>query len=166
MSDGASPLRTRRIRRRIGIVVLTLVSALAVLVLILVLVPAPRPENRPVPLSRTEAEAAYAQLITDDRADGSLWPECVPIDLPPRDRRLPVAVIVGGLSGGATMALWLGTRRPDLERVVLVAPFLSPRIVPTPLSAAAGHVSRYFPNLRVRVRAPRDVDQGARRWRI
>ncbi len=56
-------------------------------------------------------------------------------------------VVVGGLSGGGTLALWVNAHRTDLSRVVAVAPFLSPHLVPTELSHPAGNLVRAVPNL-------------------
>jgi pimeloyl-ACP methyl ester carboxylesterase len=55
--------------------------------------------------------------------------------------------IVGGLSGGATLALWAAEHNAGVQRVVALAPFLSPTAVPSLLSHATGNLMRLLPNV-------------------
>jgi alpha-beta hydrolase superfamily lysophospholipase len=55
--------------------------------------------------------------------------------------------ILGGLSGGATLALWAAEHNAGVQRVVALAPFLSPAAVPSLLSHAAGNLMRLAPNV-------------------
>jgi len=57
--------------------------------------------------------------------------------------------IVGGLSGGATLALWAAEHNAGVQRVVALAPFLNPKAVPNLVSHATGNVMRYVPNIDV-----------------
>ena len=57
--------------------------------------------------------------------------------------------VLGGLSGGATLALWAAEHNAGVQRVVAVAPFLSPKSVPNLLSHATGNAMRYAPNVNV-----------------
>jgi pimeloyl-ACP methyl ester carboxylesterase len=57
--------------------------------------------------------------------------------------------VVAGLSGGATLALWSAEHNAGVQRVVALAPFLSPTAVPTLLTHATGNAMRYVPNVNV-----------------
>ncbi len=57
--------------------------------------------------------------------------------------------VVGGLSGGATLALWAAEHNAEVQRVVALAPFLGPTSVPTVLSHATGNAMRLAPNVDV-----------------
>ncbi|HEU4998373.1 MAG TPA: alpha/beta fold hydrolase, partial [Lapillicoccus sp.] len=57
--------------------------------------------------------------------------------------------VVGGLSGGATLALWAAEHNAGVQRVVAVAPFLGPTSVPSLLAHATGNAMRYGPNVNV-----------------
>jgi carboxylesterase len=63
-------------------------------------------------------------------------------------RGLGARVTVVGLSVGGTMAAWAGQRRPDVDRVVVIAPLLSPPgRLPPPLARAATRLAAALPNL-------------------
>ena len=57
--------------------------------------------------------------------------------------------IVGGLAGGATLAMWVAEHNAGVQRVVALTPFLGPVAVPTPVSHAAGNLMRFLPNVDV-----------------
>jgi carboxylesterase len=58
--------------------------------------------------------------------------------------------VLGGFSGGATLALWAAEHNAGVQRVVAVAPYLSPTSVPTLLAHATANAMRYAPNLTIR----------------
>ena len=55
--------------------------------------------------------------------------------------------VVGGLSGGATLALWVAEHNAGVQRAVALAPLLSPKPVPNVLTHATGNAMRYVPNV-------------------
>ncbi len=56
-------------------------------------------------------------------------------------------VIIGGLSAGATLALWLAEERDDIDRVVAIAPMLNPLLVPSPVTSAAANLLNVVPSI-------------------
>ena len=54
--------------------------------------------------------------------------------------------VVGGLAGGATLAMWVAEHNAGVQRVVALTPFLGPAAVPTQVSHAAGNLMRFLPN--------------------
>ena len=57
--------------------------------------------------------------------------------------------VLGGLSGGATLALWAAEHNAGVQRVVALGPFFGPTAVPTLLSHATGNLMRFVPNVDV-----------------
>jgi pimeloyl-ACP methyl ester carboxylesterase len=55
--------------------------------------------------------------------------------------------VVGGLAGGATLAMWVAEHNAGVQRVVALTPFLGPVTVPTQVSQAAGNAMRFLPNV-------------------
>jgi esterase/lipase len=55
-------------------------------------------------------------------------------------------VIVGGLSGGGTLAAWVAQTHEDVEYVVAVSPFLGIGFIPTPLNRSFARVIDDIPN--------------------
>lgn len=206
----------RWLRRTLTIVV-TIVAVVAAVLVGLTLLPySPPAAISPGALTAQQAEAGYADLVTKDRADPSVYPECASLDVRPTVPQLGVILlfhgysscpnqfgalagrlaaagyrvlvprwpehgvagtpaeprpvdgqeladfamrttaialgldqrtVVGGLSGGATLALWAAEHNAGVQRVVALAPFLGPVTVPSPLSRAAGNAMRFTPNL-------------------
>lgn len=62
-------------------------------------------------------------------------------------RALGDDVIVGGLSGGGTIATWIAQEHGDVDTVVLVAPFLGVGFIPTPLNQPIARVIDNIPNI-------------------
>ncbi len=56
-------------------------------------------------------------------------------------------VIVAGLSAGGTMAAWVGQYRPDVRRVVIIAPALEVTHVPSLLQGALINLDLRIPNV-------------------
>lgn len=56
-------------------------------------------------------------------------------------------VIVGGLSGGGTLATWIAQMHEDVDRVVMVAPFLGIGFIPTPLNRPFARIIDDIPNI-------------------
>jgi esterase/lipase len=69
-------------------------------------------------------------------------------------RGLGDTVVVAGLSAGGTIAAWIGQNRPDVQRVVLIAPALEVTHVPPMLHGAVLRLALRVPN--VSRAAPRD----------
>ncbi len=57
------------------------------------------------------------------------------------------SVIVAGLSAGGTMAAWVGQYRPDVRRVVIIAPALEVTHVPSLLQGALINLDLRIPNV-------------------
>lgn len=57
------------------------------------------------------------------------------------------SVTVVGLSINGTIAAWLAQNRPDIDRVVLLSPFLSPSVIPDWLSVPVGRLALRLPNI-------------------
>ncbi len=57
------------------------------------------------------------------------------------------SVTVVGLSINGTTAAWLAQNRADIDRVVLLSPFLSPAMIPEWSSAPVGRLALRLPNL-------------------
>ncbi len=55
-------------------------------------------------------------------------------------------VTVVGMSGGGTLAAWLAQNRPDINRVVLVAPMFGVQAFPAPLTRPIAMAVRLLPN--------------------
>jgi carboxylesterase len=62
-------------------------------------------------------------------------------------RGLGDSVIVVGLSAGADVAIWIAQHRPDVTRVVVIAPAISLARVPGPLDAPVMNLMTRVPNL-------------------
>ena len=62
-------------------------------------------------------------------------------------RGLGDSVTVAGLSVGGTLALWLGQRRADVDRVVAIAPVLGVKAVAAPLTATVARLAMALPDL-------------------
>ena len=56
-------------------------------------------------------------------------------------------VVVGGLSGGGTVAAWVAQEHEEVDRVVAVAPFLGIGFIPTPLNRMVARVVDDIPNI-------------------
>jgi carboxylesterase len=56
-------------------------------------------------------------------------------------------VIVSGLSGGGTIASWVAQVHQDVDRAVIVAPFLGIGFIPTPLNRIVARVIDDIPNI-------------------
>ena len=56
-------------------------------------------------------------------------------------------VIVGGLSGGGTIAAWVAQSHPEVDRAVIVAPFLGIGFIPTPLNRPVSRILDDIPNI-------------------
>lgn len=56
-------------------------------------------------------------------------------------------IVVGGLSGGGTIAAWVAQNHENVDRVVTVAPFLGIGFIPTPLNRAIARVLDDIPNI-------------------
>jgi esterase/lipase len=56
-------------------------------------------------------------------------------------------IVVGGLSGGGTIAAWVAQEHEDVERVIAVAPFLGIGFIPTPLNRIVARVMDDIPNI-------------------
>jgi alpha-beta hydrolase superfamily lysophospholipase len=56
-------------------------------------------------------------------------------------------VIVGGLSGGGTIATWIAQEDEDVDKAVIVAPFLGIGFIPTPLNRIVARVLDIIPNV-------------------
>ena len=107
------------------------------------------------------AAAGYRVLVPRWPEHGIADTNAEPVPVDPQDlanfamRTTAIALgldqrtVVCGLSGGATLALWAAEHNAGVQRVVALAPFLSPAAVPTRLSHAAGNLMRYAPNLDV-----------------
>jgi esterase/lipase len=94
--------------------------------------------------------AALARLTAEalrDAADGA-------VDIA---RGLGDSVIVLGLSGGGTMAAWIAQFRPDVRRVVIIAPLIAVSHVPGALEVPALGLAIRFPN--ITHADPRDAQQ-------
>lgn len=61
-------------------------------------------------------------------------------------RGLGDEVIVGGLSGGGTIATWIIQEHGDVERAVIVSPFLGIGFLPTVLNRPIAHLLDEIPN--------------------
>lgn len=59
---------------------------------------------------------------------------------------LDARTTLGGLSGGATLALWAAEHNAGVQRVVALAPFLGPAVLPSLLNHAARNLMRLAPN--------------------
>ncbi len=56
-------------------------------------------------------------------------------------------VVAGGLSGGGTIATWVAQKHADVDRVVVVAPFLGIGFIPTPLNRIVARILDIIPNI-------------------
>ncbi len=56
-------------------------------------------------------------------------------------------IIVGGLSMGGAMTAWVAQERPDVEKTIIVAPFLGARIIPDPLIRPAVYATQLLPDI-------------------
>lgn len=56
-------------------------------------------------------------------------------------------VIIGGLSGGGTIAAWVAQEHEDVDQAVIVAPFLGIGFIPTPLNRVVARVIDLIPNI-------------------
>ncbi|MCO5198266.1 MAG: alpha/beta fold hydrolase [Anaerolineae bacterium] len=61
-------------------------------------------------------------------------------------RGLGDELIIGGLSGGGTIATWVIQEHDDVEQAIIVAPFLGIGIVPTPLNRPIARILDDIPN--------------------
>ena len=61
-------------------------------------------------------------------------------------RGLGDEMIVGGLSGGGTIATWVIQEHDDVEQAVIIAPFVGIGILPTPLNRPISHILDDIPN--------------------
>ena len=61
-------------------------------------------------------------------------------------RGLGDELIIGGLSGGGTIATWAIQEHEDVEQAIIVAPFLGIGIVPTPLNRPIARILDDIPN--------------------
>jgi esterase/lipase len=57
-------------------------------------------------------------------------------------------IVVGGLSMGGALACWVAQERADVKTVVIVAPFLGARIIPTHLTRVVAHVTQFVLDIR------------------
>jgi esterase/lipase len=57
-------------------------------------------------------------------------------------------IVVGGLSAGGVLACWAAQERPDVKTVVIVAPFLGAKIIPTRVTRIAAFGMRLLPDVR------------------
>jgi carboxylesterase len=62
-------------------------------------------------------------------------------------RGLGDSVLVVGLSAGADVAIWIAQHRPDVTRVVVIAPAISLARVPGPLDAPVMNLMTRLPNM-------------------
>lgn len=62
-------------------------------------------------------------------------------------RGLGDELTVAGLSGGGTLATWIGQEHEDVEQVVMVAPFLGIGFVPTILNRPLTQIADHVPNI-------------------
>jgi pimeloyl-ACP methyl ester carboxylesterase len=208
----------RRLRRTVTVVVTVVAVVAAVLVGLTLLPYNPPAAISPGALTPEQAEAGYAELVSTDRADPAVLPECASLDVRPTAPQQGVVLlfhgytscpnqfaalaqrlaeagyrvlvprwpehgvadtlaepdpvdaqkladfamrttaialgldkrtVLGGLSGGATLAMWAAEHNAGVQRVVALAPYLNPVTVPTLLSRAAGNAMRFLPNLDV-----------------
>ncbi len=56
-------------------------------------------------------------------------------------------IIVGGLSMGGAMTAWVAQERPDVEKAIIVAPFLGARIIPDPLIRPVAYATQILPDI-------------------
>lgn len=56
-------------------------------------------------------------------------------------------VVVSGLSGGGTIASWVAQEHEDVDRAIIVAPFLGIGFIPTPLNRIVARVIDDIPNI-------------------
>lgn len=56
-------------------------------------------------------------------------------------------LVVGGLSGGGTIAAWIAQVHPDVDRAIAVAPFLGIGFIPTPLNRIVARILDDIPNI-------------------
>ncbi len=56
-------------------------------------------------------------------------------------------VVVGGLSGGGTIATWVAQEVQNVDRVIAVAPFLGVGFIPTPLNRMVARLLDEIPNI-------------------
>jgi carboxylesterase len=205
--------------RRTVTTVVTIAAVVVTVVVGLSFLPfSPPVATSPGALTPEQAEAGYAQLVAKDRADPTLLPECVSLDVRPTvpqqgvillfhdytscpnqfaalaDRLaaagfrvlvprwpehgvanttaepdpvgaqdvadfgmrttaialgLDKRTVVGGFSGGATLALWAAEHNAGVQRVVALAPFLGPVAVPSVLVHATANGMRLLPSVDV-----------------
>lgn len=57
-------------------------------------------------------------------------------------------IVVGGLSMGGALAAWVAQERPDVKTAVIVAPFLGPYIIATPLTRPVAYATQLLPDIR------------------
>ena len=62
-------------------------------------------------------------------------------------RGLGDEIIVGGLSGGGTIATWIAQEHEDVDTAVMVAPFLGVGFVPTALNRPFAQIADDIPNI-------------------
>jgi len=62
-------------------------------------------------------------------------------------RGLGDELIVGGLSGGGTITTWIAQEHDDVEKVVMVAPFLGVGFIPTVLNRPFARIIDDIPNI-------------------
>jgi esterase/lipase len=55
-------------------------------------------------------------------------------------------VIVGGLSGGGTIAAWIAQTHKDVDKAVIIAPFLGIGFIPTPVNRMVARILDDIPN--------------------
>ena len=56
-------------------------------------------------------------------------------------------VVVSGLSGGGTIASWIAQKHEDVDKAVIVAPFLGIGFIPTPLNRVVSRIIDDIPNI-------------------
>ena len=57
-------------------------------------------------------------------------------------------IVVGGLSMGGALAAWVAQERPDVKTAVIIAPFLGPYIIATPLTRPVTYATQLLPDIR------------------
>ncbi|HVD62786.1 MAG TPA: alpha/beta fold hydrolase [Lapillicoccus sp.] len=205
--------------RRTVTTLVTIVAVVTAVVMGLNFLPySPPVATSPGALTPEQAESGYAELVAKDRADPTLLPECVSLDVRPtvpqqgvillfhdytscpnqfaalaerlasagfrvlvprwpehgvanataepepvdaqqiadfgmRTTALALGLdkrtVVGGFSGGATLALWAAEHNAGVQRVVALAPFLGPAAVPDLLARATANGMRLLPSVDV-----------------
>ena len=220
--------------RRTATILVTIIAVVAAVLVGLSFLPySPPVATSPGALTSEQAEAGYAELVAKDRADITLLPECVSLDVRPtvaqqgvvllfhdytscpnqfaaladrlasagfrvlvprwpehgvanttaepapvdaqdaadfamRTTALALGIdkrtVVGGFSGGATLALWAAEHNASVQRVVALAPFLAPAAVPAVLAHATANGMRLLPSVDVWSDLSRKEDGQAPRY--